>query len=96
MVSAGFLNYLRVREWQDVYSQLRRAATELGLRLSSESRESRESRENSEPADYEAIHKALLPGLLSHIGNLNKDREYNGARNLTFLIFPALACKAHA
>jgi len=71
-----FLNYLRVREWQDVFSQLRRCATEMDLRL------------NAEPADYEAIHKALLPGLLSQVGNLNKDREYNGARNIKFIIFP--------
>lgn len=71
-----FLNYLRVREWQDVFSQLRRSASEMDLRL------------NTEPADYEAIHKALLPGLLSQVGNLNKDREYNGARNIKFVIFP--------
>lgn len=71
-----FLNYLRVREWQDVFSQLRRSASEMDVRL------------NTEPADYEAIHKALLPGLLSQVGNLNKDREYNGARNIKFIIFP--------
>ncbi|UAA40782.1 ATP-dependent RNA helicase HrpA [Paraneptunicella aestuarii] len=71
-----FLNYLRVREWQDVFSQLRRSAAEMGLRL------------NSTQADYEAIHKALLPGLLSHVGQLDKDKEYTGARNIKFAIFP--------
>lgn len=71
-----FLNYLRVREWQDVYSQLRRSAAEMGVRL------------NSEPATFERVHMALIPGLLSHIGQLNKDREYNGARNNKFSIFP--------
>lgn len=72
----NFLNYLRVREWQDVYSQLRRSAAEMGLRL------------NSEPATFERVHMALITGLLSHIGQLNKDREYNGARNNKFSIFP--------
>ena len=71
-----FLNYLRVREWQDVFSQLRRSAVEMDMRL------------NSEPADYDRIHQALLPGLLSQVGHLDKDREYAGARNIKFAIFP--------
>ncbi len=71
-----FLNYLRVREWQDVFSQLRRSAAEMEMRL------------NSEPADYDNIHQSLIPGLLSHIGHLNKDKEYTGARNIKFAIFP--------
>ncbi|MCY7296396.1 ATP-dependent RNA helicase HrpA [Alteromonas sp. a30] len=71
-----FLNYLRVREWQDIFSQLRRSAAEMEMRL------------NSEIADYEKIHQSLIPGLLSHIGQLNQDKEYNGARNIKFAIFP--------
>ena len=53
---AEFLNYLRVREWQDLYSQLRQVAGELGLRAS------------GEPAPPEAVHRAVLSGLLSHVG----------------------------
>lgn len=73
----NFLNYLRVREWQDIFSQLRRSASELGLRI------------NSQIADYDLVHQAIVPGLLSRIGQLDKDKEYLGARNNRFLVFPA-------
>ncbi|MEH0876131.1 ATP-dependent RNA helicase HrpA [Pectobacterium cacticida] len=72
-----FLNYLRVREWQDIYTQLRQVVKELRLPV------------NSEPADYLSIHCALLTGLLSHIGQKDIDKqEYSGARNARFAIFP--------
>lgn len=65
-----FLNYLRVREWQDIYTQLRQVVKELGLPI------------NSEPAEYREIHTALLTGLLSHIGMKDADKqEFTGARN---------------
>ncbi|MEX9626461.1 ATP-dependent RNA helicase HrpA, partial [Proteus mirabilis] len=51
-----FLNFMRVREWQDVYTQLRQVVKELGFPI------------NSQPADFKSIHVALLSGLLSHIG----------------------------
>lgn len=72
-----FLNYLRVREWQDIYTQLRQVVKALGLPV------------NSEPSDYRSVHTALLTGLLSHIGQKDADKqEYTGARNARFSIFP--------
>ncbi|MBQ4766252.1 ATP-dependent RNA helicase HrpA [Pectobacterium versatile] len=72
-----FLNYLRVREWQDIYTQLRQVVKELGLPV------------NSEPADYLSIHCALLTGLLSHVGQKDIEKqEFSGARNARFAIFP--------
>ncbi|MBV6691534.1 ATP-dependent RNA helicase HrpA [Serratia quinivorans] len=72
-----FLNYLRVREWQDIYTQLRQVVKELGLPV------------NSEPSDYRSVHTALLTGLLSHIGQKDVDKqEFTGARNARFSIFP--------
>ena len=72
-----YLNYLRVREWQDIYTQLRQVVKELGLPI------------NSEPSDYRSVHLALLTGLLSHIGQKDADKqEYSGARNARFAIFP--------
>jgi ATP-dependent helicase HrpA len=71
-----FLSPLRLREWRDVHHQLRLACQALGFR------------ENQEPASYDAIHKALLSGLLSHIGQLGDNREYLGARNRKLRIFP--------
>jgi ATP-dependent helicase HrpA len=69
---AEFLNYLRVREWQDIYSQLKQVARTLGLSLV----------ENDEAApDAQRVHTALLSGLLSHLGLKDVDKhEYLGAR----------------
>lgn len=75
-----YLNYLRVREWQDIYTQLRQVVRELGMPV------------NSEPAPYREVHTALLTGLLSHIGLKDVEKqEFSGARNARFSIFPGSA-----
>ncbi|WGE66447.1 ATP-dependent RNA helicase HrpA [Actinobacillus equuli subsp. haemolyticus] len=75
-----FLNYLRVREWQDIYHQLRLSVREMGLPI------------NSEEANYQQIHTALLTGLLSHIGMKDSEKmHYLGARNAHFYVFPTSA-----
>lgn len=72
-----YLHYLRIREWQDVHTQLRQSARDLGLTL------------NDADAPADRIHQAILSGLLSHIGLRDPDaREYVGARNARFAIFP--------
>ena len=72
-----FLNYLRIREWQDIYQQIRLAVREMGLPI------------NSEKAECQQIHTALLSGLLSHIGLKEAEKQqYLGARNAHFAIFP--------
>lgn len=72
-----YLNYLRIREWQDIYHQIRLTVREMGLPI------------NSEPAEYQQIHTALLSGLLSHIGLKESEKQsYLGARNAHFAIFP--------
>ncbi|WP_367115277.1 ATP-dependent RNA helicase HrpA [Actinophytocola sp.] len=81
---AEFLNYLRVREWQDVAGQLRQMTKSLDITP------------NETPAEPARIHMALLAGLLSHIGMKPglKDpagKEYLGARNAKFAIFPGSA-----
>jgi len=73
---ANFVNYLRMREWQDIVSQLKKAIVDIDYRL------------NKEPASYIATHTAILSGLLSHIGFKDKDREFLGARSSKFSIFP--------
>ncbi len=80
MCRTEFLNYLRIREWQDLDSQLRQVAKQLGLTL------------NTSPAAAEEIHQALLAGLLSHLGMRDEDkRDYQGARGTRFSIFPGSA-----
>jgi len=70
------LSWMRMREWQDVYAQLRQIAREMGLRG---------TRGGASPA---RLHRALLSGLASHIGARADEREYLGARNARFRISP--------
>ncbi|WP_282106504.1 MULTISPECIES: ATP-dependent RNA helicase HrpA [unclassified Crossiella] len=77
---AEYLNYLRVREWQDIHSQLRQVVKQLGITP------------NSNPAPEQQVHIALLSGLLSHIGlQEERKKEYLGARSARFAIFPGSA-----
>lgn len=81
---AEFINYLRVREWQDLFAQLRQLAKPLGITL--------ESGEVDPVGRHEAVHQSLLAGLLSQIGLYNqRKREYTGARGARFAIFPGSA-----
>lgn len=71
-----FLSYLRIREWQDLYAQIKQIVEDMGMRL------------NQTSAAYEQIHQALLSGLLSHIGFKNPEGFFDGARQRKFYIFP--------
>ncbi|HNE15939.1 MAG TPA: ATP-dependent RNA helicase HrpA [Rhodocyclaceae bacterium] len=85
-----FLSWLRLREWRDVHGQLHALCAEHGWK------------ENTEPAAYEALHKALLAGLLGHVGCKIEDAtgpaagSYLGARGIKFWPHPgsSLAKKA--
>ncbi|MBA4866617.1 ATP-dependent RNA helicase HrpA [Streptomyces sp. PSKA54] len=83
MCKTEYLNYLRIREWQDIYTQLRTVAKQMGIHL------------NEDEASEQAVHVSLLAGLLSHIGMKDvKDsakNEYLGARNAKFAVFPGSA-----
>ncbi|MFE3602385.1 ATP-dependent RNA helicase HrpA [Streptomyces sp. NPDC059142] len=102
MCKSEYLNFLRIREWQDIYSQLRTVARQMGIHL------------NEEDAAEQSVHVSLLAGLLSHVGmkdvkekdaskkdggrdgkdGTRKDggrNEYLGARNAKFAVFPGSA-----
>jgi ATP-dependent helicase HrpA len=100
-----YLNYVRVREWFDVHRQLRaltwRGTT--GGRGGDPVGSVEGAGEERPGATADAIHKAILAGLLSHLGVLDtrtsrspskpepKRRplaEYRGARGAKFAIFP--------
>ena len=77
MCRREYLHYLRVREWQDLHHQVRRAATSHGLKP------------NRSPAAPDAVHQSLVPGLLSFFGLFDRDkREYTGPRGVRFAIQP--------
>ncbi|MBM7505466.1 ATP-dependent RNA helicase HrpA [Agromyces aurantiacus] len=104
MCRTEFLNYLRVREWQDLYRQLVRLAKPLGLHVAKE----------AGPPNPDGIHRSLLAGLLSQIGIRDDSRtstgrggaggqreaerrgrrpqaEFAGARSARFVVFPGSA-----
>jgi len=96
MCKSEYLNYLRVREWADVYRQLTSIAKPMGIRP------------GAPQVNPDGIHRALLSGLLSHIGiRQDKDApsrpgakvasgtngkrvsaEYLGSRTAKFVLFP--------
>ena len=86
-----FLNFLRVREWEDLHSQLKQVTRELELPR------------NSAPAPVSEVLTSVLSGLLSHVGLAEVTeaprqrgrrrplREYLGARGSRFAIQPGSA-----
>ncbi len=74
---AHFLSYNRMQEWRDIYQQIFMLFKEQGVKL------------NSTDADHDAIHQALLSGLLGNIGNKSLEKnEFLGPRNIRFTIHP--------
>ena len=71
-----FLSYVRMREWHDTHAQLHAQMREMGFRI------------NEEDADADRVHQALLSGLLGNLGFRLEDKQYQGARNTRFMIFP--------
>jgi ATP-dependent RNA helicase HrpA len=77
---AHFLSYNRMREWQDLHAQLLDALGELGiLRL------------NESSASYDAIHRSILTGLLSHVASKSDRNVYKAVGNRQVFIFPGSA-----
>lgn len=142
MCREEFLHYLRIREWQDLYGQLRTITKGMGWSLHDRTdareeagpaegrpdapvarrrrgrkgstpdspavgaptdrtaatrqhtgpRRVEEMTPDTDPWDATAIHQALLSGMLSHIGvRETESREFLGARNAKFMIFPGSA-----
>ncbi|MFF5968563.1 ATP-dependent RNA helicase HrpA [Streptomyces collinus] len=83
MCKQEYLNFLRIREWQDIYTQLRTVAKQMGIHL------------NEDDAPDDRVHVSLLAGLLSHVGMKDvkegAKNEYLGARNAKFAVFPGSA-----
>ncbi|RDI42757.1 ATP-dependent RNA helicase HrpA [Nocardia mexicana] len=86
-----FLHYLRMREWQDLHGQLRTITKGLGWN-SDGTVAPVDPEADGLPWDSTAIHQSLLAGMLSHIGVREAEtREFLGARNAKFMIFPGSA-----
>ena len=96
-----FLSYVRLREWQDIFSQLKLTLKEQKITLTSvdyqfslaemSNDNNQKKQETSIPDVLVPVHQALLSGLLSHIGQQDENREFKGARGSKFFVFPGSA-----
>ena len=78
--SKNFLGYMRMREWQDVHEQLVYQVKQLSYQVNQIKDENK--------VNYDGIHRAILTGLLGHIGFKTEDEDYLGPRGRKFFIFP--------
>ena len=92
---AHFVSFLRLREWHDVHAQLSSVLKEAGWRVDGGGPKAIDA------ARYEALHRALLTGLLGNIGVKSEPAQdriahYDGARGIAFFLHPGsgLAKKA--
>jgi ATP-dependent helicase HrpA len=72
-----FLSYMRLKDWQDIRKQLSDVVKTLKIPM------------NKTSADDDAVHKALMTGLVTRIGFKHEQAEYIGSRQLKFHIHPA-------
>ena len=95
-----FLSYIRIREWQDIFSQLKLTIKEQKFTLTSvdyqfplteENNSNHKKQEANIPESLVSVHQALLSGLLSHLGQQDENREFKGARGSKFFVFPGSA-----
>ena len=94
-----FLSYVRIREWQDIFSQLKLTLKEQKFPLTSvdyqfslaQGSNENKKQETTLPASLISVHQALLSGLLSHLGQQDENREFKGARGSKFFVFPGSA-----
>jgi len=101
----NFISWLRLREWRDIHGQLQALCTEHGWPIASAfpphplpekggdggspPRGGSKLHTGPATAGYDAIHQALLAGLLGHIGLKSEDEgHYLGARGIKFHIHP--------
>ncbi len=89
-----FLSFKRIREWQDIHSQIRRNLQEHGFSDFSlfnppPGTDQLKSREHDIGGPlYIALHKSLLAGYLSHIAHKKEKNIYTAAKGQQAMIFP--------
>jgi ATP-dependent helicase HrpA len=75
-----FLSFTRMNEWQDLHNQITHQAKNIGAVANPHAH-----------ADYPAIHRAIIAGLISSIAQKQEDGTYRSARGRVFKIFPGSA-----
>ena len=74
-----FLGFLRMREWRELHRQLLMLCDELNWKL------------NDAAADYVAVHRSLIAGLPTQLGQKSEKGLYEGPRGRKFSLFPGSA-----
>ncbi|MEX0744082.1 MAG: ATP-dependent RNA helicase HrpA [Phycisphaeraceae bacterium] len=74
----NMLSHNRLREWADVHRQLRDMASEAGLK----------PRDRRPELDFDALHRALLTGLLAHVAVRGKGHDYTGSGGKELYLWP--------
>ena len=72
-----FLSFNRMREWRDIYMQIRHTLREMGS-----------FRMNRDDAGYDAIHRSVVSGLLGNVAQKKEDNMYRAARGRDVMLFP--------
>ena len=71
-----YISFNRMREWRDIYTQLRRILREIGFHW------------HKDPAGYDAVHRSILCGLLGSIAQKKDENLYRAARSRDVMLFP--------
>ncbi|MCY3680183.1 MAG: ATP-dependent RNA helicase HrpA [Gemmatimonadetes bacterium] len=72
-----FLSFNRMREWRDIYMQIRHTLREMGA-----------FRMNRDDAGYDAIHRSVVSGLLGNVAQKKEGNMYRAARGRDVMLFP--------
>lgn len=74
-----YFAYMRMREWREIHGQLVLACRQLGFRVPPQL---------PEEEAYEAIHRALLTGLLGNVAQRDEGKQFSATRNRKIVVFP--------
>ena len=85
-----FLSFVRMREWRDLFGQLRQEAVEADL-LPKDAATDPAFAEDPDKARYGAVHRAVLSGFLSGIAVRKEKHLYRTARGKEAMLFPGSA-----
>jgi len=79
---------MRIREWQEIRSQLRTQLHELGIKDKPLNTQAVKATDENQKIDYMGIHLSLLSGLTGFVATRDEDRNYIACRNLALSIHP--------
>jgi len=76
----NYLSFRRMREWQDIYRQLKILLEEKGYKV--------KPYQGNEENFYPAVHRSIVCGFLSHIALKKEKVFYRATRNRELMLFP--------